>query len=423
MGNIVVAPPNKVVIVSGIRGQRMLIGKCGLALFCLEKATSLSLEIMTITVLSREAETVKGVKINLKSFAQVKVKSKLPNGSLDKASIKLAATNFMSMREREIEEALQKTLEGHQRQIVGTLTVEELYKDRAAFSERVYEHVVDDLERLGYELASYTVAEIGDNNGYMASLGKTQTSMVAREAAVGTARNQAESRKTLAKANADADIVAAENAERAYIRRQQQAEAQAEADRLLQLRQAQNRKEVNRADAEAQAAREIEMAKQKQKVAEAMATQKLREEEVMLKVKDVELQQQVNAARRDAEAIKLQAEAQGEKERLIGKAQADIVQMKGDAENEVLEQRAQIFREFGHDAIVQNVVEILPSLAREIAKPLAKTEKMVFLSSDGSSASNLSSDIIKAAGQLPDAVENLTGLNIKDSLKRLKTPS
>ena len=154
-----------------------------------------------------------------------------------------------------------------------------------------------------------------------------------------------------------------------------------------------------------------------------MATQKLREEEVMLKVKDVELQQQVNAARREAEAIKLQAEAQGEKERLIGKAQADIVQMKGDAENEVLEQRAQIFREFGHDAIVQNVVEILPSLAREIAKPLAKTEKMIFLSSDGSSASNLSSDIIKAAGQLPDAVENLTGLNIKDSLKRLKTPS
>merc|ERR1719460_1128071 len=137
-------------------------------------------------------------------------------------SIKLAATNFLSASQWEIQDALQKTLEGHQRQIVGTLTVEELYKDRAAFSERVYEHVVDDLERLGFELASYTVAEISDSNGYTASLGKTQTSMVAREAAEGTARNEAESRKTLAKANADADIVAAENAERAYIRRQQQ---------------------------------------------------------------------------------------------------------------------------------------------------------------------------------------------------------
>merc|ERR1712078_932895 len=112
-------------------------------------------------------------------------------------------------------------------------------------------------ERLGFELSSYTVAEISDQNGYMDALGKTQTSIVAREAAEGTARNEAESRKTLAKANADADIVAAENAERAYIRRQKQQEAQAEADRMLQLKHAHNVKEVNKAQAQAAAARDI----------------------------------------------------------------------------------------------------------------------------------------------------------------------
>ena len=404
---------------SGYRGQRILIGKCGFAIWLIEEAHSLSLEIITITVNSSDAETVKGVKINLKSFAQVKVKSTV-DGNLDMKSIKLAATNFLSANEAEIEEALQKTLEGHQRQIIGTLTVEELYKDRAAFSERVYEHVVDDLERLGFELTSYTVAAISDENGYMDSLGKTQTAIVAREASEGSARNQAEARKAIAKYNADAEIVAAENAERAYIRRQQQEEAQAEADRLLDLRKAQNRLMVNKADAEAASARDIEYARQKQAIVEAMATQKLREEEVMLKVKDVELQQQVNVAQREAEAVKLEAEALAEKERLIGKAKADIIKMKGDAENEVLEQRAEIFKEFGHDAIVQNVVEMLPSLAREIAQPLAKTEKMIFVSSDGSSASNLSKDVIKAAAQLPDAVESLTGLDLKKALKRLE---
>mmetsp|Transcript_4254 Transcript_4254/g.12454 ORF Transcript_4254/g.12454 Transcript_4254/m.12454 type:complete len:256 (-) Transcript_4254:1763-2530(-) len=254
----------------------------------------------------------------------------------------------------------------------------------------------------------------------MAALGRTQTAIVAREAAEGTARNQAESRKTLAKANADADIVAAENAERAYIRRQKQEEAQAEADRLLDLRKAKNKLEVNMADAAAASAKDIEYAKQKQAIVEAQATQKLREEEVMLKVKDIELQQQVNVAAREAEAMTLQAEAIGEKERLIGKAQADIIKMKGDAANEVLQQRAEIYKEFGHDAIVQNVVEMLPSLAREIAQPLGKTEKMIFVSSDGSSASNLSKDIIKAAAQLPDAVESLTGLDLKKALKRLE---
>ena len=420
MGNIVVAPPNSAVIVSGCRGNKIVLGRCGFAFWFIEEARSLSLEIMTITVTSQECETTQGVKINLQSYAQVKVKSLKPDGTLNMEAIQLAATNFLSASQWEIQDALQKTLEGHQRQIVGTLTVEELYKDRAAFSERVYEHVVDDLERLGFELASYTVASIGDLNGYMESLGKTQTAIVSREAAEGTARNQAESRKAIAKANADADIVAAENAERSYIRRQQQEEAQAEADRLLMIRKAQNRMEVNRADAEAASAKDIEYAKQKQAIVEAMATQRLREEEVMLKVKDVELQQAVNVARREAEALKLQAEAMGEKERFIGKAQADIIKMKGDAANEVLQQRAEIYKEFGHDAIVQNVVEMLPGLAREIAQPLGKTEKMIFVSSDGSSASNLSKDIIKAAAQLPDAVESLTGLDLKKALKRLE---
>ena len=413
------ASPNLAVIVSGYRGQRILIGQCGFAIWCIEEAHNLSLEIMTITVNSSDAETVKGVKINMKAFAQVKVKTRV-DGKLDMASIKLAATNFLSASEREIEDSLQKTLEGHQRQIIGTLTVEELYKDRAAFSERVYEHVVDDLERLGFELASYTVAAISDMNGYMDSLGKTQTAIVTREAAEGTARNQAEARKALAKANADADIVAADNAERAYIRRQKQAEAQAEADRLLDLRQAQNRMEVNKADAEAASAKDIEYARQRQAIVEAQATQKLREEEVMLKVKDIELQQQVNVAKREAEAVTIQAEASAERERKIGQAQADIIRMKGEAANNVLQQRAEIYKEFGHDAIVQNVVEMLPSLAREIAQPLGKTDKMIFVSSDGSSASNLSKDIIKAAAQLPDAVESLTGLDLKKALKRLE---
>merc|ERR1712199_106636 len=259
-----------------------------------------------------------------------------------------------------------------------------------------------------------------DSNGYMAALGKTQTAIVAREAAEGTARNQAESRKAIAKANADADIVAAENTERSYIRRQQQEEAQAEADRLLMLRKAQNRMEVNRADAEAASAKDIEYAKQKQAIVEAMATQRLREEEVMLKVKDVELQQAVNVARREAEALKLQAEAMGEKERFVGEAEADVIKMKGKAENGILRNRAEIYKKFGHDAIVQNVVEVLPALAREIAQPLGKTEKMIFVSSDGSSASNLSKDIIKAAAQLPGAVESLTGLDLKKALKRLE---
>jgi|TARA_B110000971_G_scaffold145673_1_gene148753 hypothetical protein len=56
-------------------------------------------------------------------------------------------------------------MEGHQRQVIGTLTVEELYKDRASFSTRVKELVDPDLQNMGFELVSYTVTNIDDDEG------------------------------------------------------------------------------------------------------------------------------------------------------------------------------------------------------------------------------------------------------------------
>merc|ERR1719375_1125852 len=85
----------------------------------------------------------------------------------DESAIKVAATHFLGDSEENIRMSLTATMEGHQRQILGTLTVEEIYKDRAAFSERIREHVTDDLHHMGFELVSYVMTDIDDDNGYM----------------------------------------------------------------------------------------------------------------------------------------------------------------------------------------------------------------------------------------------------------------
>jgi flotillin len=51
----------------------------------------------------------------------------------------------------------------------------------------------------------------------------------------------------------------------------------------------------------------------------------------------------------------------------------------------------------------------LPEIAKAIAAPLAKTEKMIFVSSDGGSASKLTADITTMMAQLGPAVQGLTG--------------
>jgi flotillin len=53
-------------------------------------------------------------------------------------------------------------LEGHQRAIMGSMTVEEIYKDRKKFSKQVFEVASSDLVNMGITVVSYTLKDIRD---------------------------------------------------------------------------------------------------------------------------------------------------------------------------------------------------------------------------------------------------------------------
>ena len=60
-----------------------------------------------------------------------------------------------------------ETLEGHQRAIMGSMTVEEIYKDRKTFSKRVFEVASSDLAGMGFIVISYTLKDLSDEEGYL----------------------------------------------------------------------------------------------------------------------------------------------------------------------------------------------------------------------------------------------------------------
>lgn len=284
MGNFVTAAPNEAVIISGRSGTRICVGKTGFKLWVLEAYERLPLELLTIKIVSTDAETCRGVPVNISAIAQVKVnawrdpdaedgeeqsprnRKRSSKDDLNTTKIQLAAQHFLGSTKQDMVDAIQKTLEGHQRQILGTLTVEELYKDRQAFSASVRLHVCKDLAAMGFKLVSYTVSDISDNSDYMLSLGVTQTAQVKREAAEGEAKNQSEARKKVAEYQAQAAIAEANHEREAHVVKAQQREQEAEADRDLNLKKAAYAREVNQAQAEASAAGPIESAKQQQAV-------------------------------------------------------------------------------------------------------------------------------------------------------------
>lgn len=81
---------------------------------------------MTLNPRCDNVETAKGVAVTVTGVAQVKV---IKEDDL----LKTACEQFLGKEASEIEDILLQTLEGHLRAILGTLTVEEIYKGKYLF--------------------------------------------------------------------------------------------------------------------------------------------------------------------------------------------------------------------------------------------------------------------------------------------------
>ena len=68
---------------------------------------------------------------------------------------------------------------------MGNMTVEEIYRDRKTFSQNVFESASADLYNMGVSVVSYTLRDVSDDVGYLASLGQARqeilTSMLCPE--------------------------------------------------------------------------------------------------------------------------------------------------------------------------------------------------------------------------------------------------
>merc|ERR1719145_501379 len=371
---------------------------------------------MTLNPVCDNVETKQGVPLTVTGVAQVKI---MKNPEL----LGVAAEQFLGKKEDEITDTILQTLEGHLRAILGTLTVEEVYKDRDQFANLVREIAAPDVGRMGIEILSFTIKDVYDNVTYLASLGKSQTAAVKRDAEIGVAQ-----------ANRDAGIREAECEKSAMDIKYSTDTKIEDNSRAFKMQKAGFDTEVNTAKAEAQMAYELQAAK---------IQQRIRNEEIQIQVverrKQIEIEEQEIKRKEkeliatvklpaEAEAYKVQtvaegmrtktvesARAEGEKIRLIGAAEAKAVEAVGRAEAESMRLKAAAYKNYGDAAVMSLVLEALPSIAAEVAAPLAKTDEIVLIGGNN----NTTNEINKLVGTLPPAIQALTGVDITGALGKI----
>jgi len=441
------AGPNEVLVISGFGKVKLLRGGGRLVIPLFQKVDILSLELFTLEIETPEVYTAHGVPVVVDGIAQVKV-----NGEDD--SIRTAAERFLDKGAAEIRNIAQQTLEGHLRAVLGTMTVEDIYKNRETFAQRVQEIAAGDMANMGLHIDSFTIRNIKDNQGYLNALGQPRIAQVKRDAII--AQAEAERDATIRKAAATQAGQEASYAAETKI---------AEAKRDYESKAADYQAAVNTRKAESDLAYDLQKYKTAQKVkAEEVQVQVIEKErninvqEMEIKRKERELEatirkpadakryevEQLAEAERtrqaktaegkaqadrsigfaDADVVQRAGEAEGAAQKARGLAQAEVIRAQGLAEAEAMRKKAEAWALYNQAALAQMFIEALPLIAEKIAAPLSNIDKMTVVNMGGDAdrsggAAKITRDITQIIGQLPPILESLTGIELAELLKKI----
>src|SRR5436189_77041 len=393
--------PNEVLIISGRKGYRILRGGGTYVRPFREKVQRLSLELMQFDVRSAETYSMHGVPVQVDGVCMVKIDA-------SDAGVEHAAQSFLSRGRDDIVRSAMQAVEGHLRAAVGSLSIEDIYRERQKLVAATRELAEPDLESMGIEIVSLTIRNVADKQGYLEALGRPRTAQVKRDAIRGEAEAEREAKAS--RYEADLAIKTSRGdygTERAKFKAEGR-KAAAEADLSYELQRAITRQEVR--------AHELQV-----EIIERQKAIELMQAEVERRKRELEAEI-VEPALAHAREITAEAEANREQLAALGAGEADALRLKGLAEAEAMAAKARSWGDYNEAAITDRVLGILPELAAAVSAPLAKTDKIVMIgggNGDSAGASKITKDVTQIMAELPEVLEALTGMKLGDLAKRV----
>jgi len=458
-------PQDKAMVVTGLK-KRIITGGGGLVIPILERTDSISLGNMQLNINTTQTMSSQGVPIDVLGTAVIKVRNTTE-------SIYAATEQFVGTNEGQIQASISEQvtliLEGKLREIVSSMTVEQMYNDREAFSAKVQEVVGTKIGEMGLELKDFSIKDVNDANGYIKALGTKQIAEKRKDAEIAQAMAQKEESVQKAAATrdgekarleAETEVSAAMKAKEVQIAqyRAEQESAKAKADAAYEIQKSITNKDVIAAQMEAdilkqqkqkelqEAELQVEIAReQKQTELEQRRAEKTREElrtkiiepanaereqrmaeadaEKYTKIAEAEARAQSRKAEASAEAdaIKLKAEAEANAVSVsgdaraksisaIGLAEAEAIRAKGLAEAEAMEKKAEAYKKYTSAAMADKLIEKLPEIARAISEPLSQISDIKIY---GGGVDSVADNVPTVLAKVFETVQSAVGIDMK----------
>ncbi len=381
-----IARPNEALVLSGrkytapngtvLPNRLYQQGRRGWRIPVLERVDRIDMRLLPIDILVPNAYSAGNIPLQIHAIANVKIHS-------DQAHIRNAVERFLGRSLVEVQKVAQQTLEGSVREVIATMTPEEVNEDRLKFAEKLVETAEDDLHKLGLQLDTLKIQNVSDETGYLDSLGRPRIAAVLRDAE--NAENEAKQEITRAQADASrrADVAKAA-CETAVLQKQNE------------LRQVQAE-----LDGEAQSVE--------------------REAEAAAKTARATAEKELQALRADLENKRLQAdvvipaETHREAQALLAVGEAAPTAENGAAVVEVLRQMSDAWRAMGPQAreiyIIQHLEEIIHTVVSNLDE-VDVGEVSVLDQGDGKGLASYAATYPQMVSAVMSALGETTGVDI-----------
>lgn len=420
-----VAEPNEALIISGLtRGTldtragmdfKIVTGKGALVLPGLQTVRPLSLTLNE-TELKVSCVTSQGIQVVVEGVVIYKIGDAPP-------FIANAARRFLGQQPK-MESQVYNVFEGHLRSIIGSMTMEEIIRERDKLASQVRSASGVEMEKLGLVVDSLQIKDLQDPTGYIQNIAKPHIAQVKMEARIAEAtrnREAAEKEAEAAALIADAQSlsairqsVAQANAERARANAAQAgplAEATARQQVVVQ------ETEVAKLEAdreEGQKAADIS-------AAEALARRTELEAQANARRTEMTAQANATAAAAAAGATKVTGEAEAAATRAKGDAAASAIKAKALAEADGIKARAEALATNQEAVISQQLAENMPAIIAAAAEPFSHVGQMTVLNG-GEGVNRMLGGILAQAGDYLPALRTALR-NGKDTKDTTRTPT
>ncbi len=354
--------PNEVLIFSG-RSRTLADGtKVGFRVVfdggatrwpIVERIDRMDMRLMPIELHVTNAYSRGGIALSVHAIANVKVSS-------DRDHIHNAIERFLGTPQEQIRRVAKETLEGILRQVLATLTPEEINENRLKFADALLADAEEDLQKLGLHLDTLKIQHVADESNYLSSIGRVRIAQILRDASIAESNAQNEANKEVAAATARGEIARA-NGKRAIV-------------------QSENELRRLRAELEAQAKSEEERSLAAALTARAQAEQELQG-----------VRAQVEQARLLAE-VEIPAEAQRVAAASLARGQAAPIAENGAAVGQVLDLMAETWSKAGPQArdifLIQQIEQLVAAVVDSVRTAVRVRDVSLIDGGDGKALAN-----------------------------------